>query len=139
MSILGSLDTSEGHKFNLTLLLVTWPLEPLLLEKGSDESGCCVCLCGVLPPRTQPSTDLDGSQLVCTTEVQARAWALVISQAVDSRSPSPMWGGKIKHGILSWVDRIEKWRGFGPWPSWTLGTRLLLSSSHRPKGLLSAF
>lgn len=58
--------------------------------------------------------------------VQVRAWALATSQTVDSRRPSSKWGLKIKHGILSWVDRTGKWRGFGPWPSWTLDFRLLL-------------
>lgn len=66
----------------------------------------------------QPSIDLDGSQLLCTTG----AWALVTSQAVDSKSSSPKWGLKIKHGILSWVDRTENEGALvlgrsGPWSS----------------------
>lgn len=85
-----------------------------------------VCWHSVLRPRAQPSAYTEGSLLLCTIGVQVRAWALATSQTVDSRRPSSKWGLKINHGILSWVDRTGKWRGFGPWPSWTLDFRLLL-------------
>lgn len=75
-----------------------------------------VCVVHSLP--AQSSTDLDGSQLLCTTG----AWALVTSQAMDSRSSSPKWGLTIKYGILNWADRTENEGALvlgrpGPWSS----------------------